>query len=240
VPSPSLRGALLALAPLFACGGSGSPTATVHEECPQPEYVPVPAVAWPCPPAAEVAAIRSDVEIVIEVDPTAGTLVCTAAEGSADLTRLEERVLQALWLMKRLRFDAPLPWTSRELYPWFVDAVEGVRFRETAYSFCCDPPGVINLAVHPDRNPSYGESFPTLIEGLVHEARHADGPRHSCGVSDRTLDEMGAWGAQYSLDLWMGRHEAGGVLTPEEREYCVSRAAFIAALDFCTECPGVD
>jgi hypothetical protein len=241
---PASWGALVLLgvaAAGIACGGPGrgSPTGGTAQ-CPVPEYVPAPARSWPCPSAAEVEAIRSDVEIDFEVDPTEGTLVCTAAAGSADLTRLEERLFQAIALMRHLEFDAPLPWTGEALYPWFVHSVRGVRFRVTENSFCCEPPGVINIAVHPERNAVYDDGFPTLIEGLVHEARHADGGHlHNCGYKDQTLAEMGAWGVQYSLDLWMGRHSVGTVLTPQEREYCLNRAAWIAAGNFCTECPPV-
>jgi hypothetical protein len=233
---------VIAAAAVSVCGGptDPDPTAGSPAGCPVPDYVPAPAGPWPCPSAAEVEAIRSDVPIEFEADPTAGTLVCSAATGSADLTRLQERTYQAIGLMRRLGFDAPLPWTGEELYPWFVHSVRGVRFRVTRYSFCCDPPGVINIAVHPDRDPSYGEGFPTLIEGLVHEARHAEGGHlHTCGNADQTLAELGAWGVQYYLNVWMALHALGGGLTPDDRAYCLNRAAFLAAYDFCTECPGV-
>jgi len=224
------------------CGHSGASPGTADSslQCPVPEYVPAPARVEPCPSAAEVEAIRSDVDIAFEVDPTAGALVCTAEAGSADLTRLQERTYSAISLMRRLRFDAPLPWTGEDLYPWFIHAVEGIRFRAGGYSFCCDPPGVINIAVHPERNEIYRDGFPTLVEGLVHEARHAEGRHpHTCGTNDRTVGELGAWGVQYSLDVWMALHSTGGVLTPDERAYCLNRAAWLASGVFCLECPEV-
>lgn len=224
------------------CGGSGDagPTARSPSGCVVPDYVPAPAGDWPCPTAAAVEAIRADVTIEFEVDPTAGELVCTGAAGSADLTRLQERTYQALELMRRLEFDEPLPWTGEDLYPWFVQSVRGIRFRATRNSFCCDPPGVINIAVHPDREATYGEGFPTLIEGLVHEARHADGRHpHTCGNADQSVAELGAWGVQYSLNVWMALHAVSPALTAEDRAYCLNRAAFLAAYDFCSECPRV-
>jgi hypothetical protein len=235
-----LRVALALVACLGGAACGSSPTHTVSEACPPPAYVPAPSGPLPCPTAAEIEEIRADVPIAFEVDPTAGTFVCTAAAGSADLTRLQERTFQALLLMRRLEFDAPLPWTAQELYPWFVHAVRGVRFRATNLSFCCDPAGVIVIAVHPERNESWGDGFPTLIEGLVHEARHAEGGHpHTCGYDDRTLEELGAWGVQFWLNVWMGLHSTGGVLRPPERAYCLNRAAWLASGDFCLDCPAV-
>ena len=138
-------------------------------------------------------AIEAEVTITFDEDPTAGTLVCRASEGSADLTRLQERVFQALYLMKRIEFDTPLPWTADSLWGWFVQEVRGIRLGGTR-TFCCSSPRVINLAVA----ATYDAGFPTLIEGLVHEARHADGQHpHSCGSgADSTIAELGAYGVQ--------------------------------------------
>ena len=80
-----------------------------------------------CPTAVEVAAVRS--EISVTIDTTTGPLACTAAAGSADLTALQERVYQALLVMRALRFSQPLPWTSQSLYDWFRGAVKGVQWR---------------------------------------------------------------------------------------------------------------
>ena len=68
-----------------------------------------------CPSAADVAAISADLDLSFESDPTGGTLVCTAAAGSADLTRAQERAFQALRVMRQLQFTRPLPWTSLPL-----------------------------------------------------------------------------------------------------------------------------
>jgi hypothetical protein len=35
------------------------------------------------------------------------------------------------------------------------------------------------------------------VQLIVHEARHAEGPEHTCGPNDMTIDELGAWGAVY-------------------------------------------
>jgi hypothetical protein len=161
------------------------------------------------------------VDVIFADDPTAGALVCSAEDGSADMTRLQERVYQALYLIRRLRFDAPLPWTGEALWEWFVGAVDGVRVGGSR-TYCCDPARVIVIGV----SSEYGDGFPTLIEGLVHEARHADGGHsHSCGTgADQTIDELGAYGVQYYLNLWLAQHNVDPPLTREERLYSASRA----------------
>ncbi len=164
-----------------------------------------------CPTAAEIAAIGGDLDLTWDADPTAGALVCTAAAGSADLTRLQERTYQALRAMKALRFERPLPWTALPLYDWLEGAIDGIRFRgDIAFSFCCDPPGVINIQTGNQAalgtlrwiDPVSGTGLAGLVNLFVHEARHNEGKPHTCGSGDATLDELGAWGAAFYLQLW--------------------------------------
>jgi hypothetical protein len=166
-----------------------------------------------CPSADEVAQIRADFSLAFEGDPTAGTLVCRAADGSADLTRLQERAIQALRAMKALSFARPLPWTSHGLYEWLQGAIDGIRFRtDIPLSFCCDPAGVIDIradnlwAVQTGRwtDPRGGSGLDSLVALYVHEARHNERRPHTCGTGDATLTELGAWGAQYYYYLWLG------------------------------------
>ena len=174
-----------------------------------------------CPTAAEVASIQGDFALSFEGDPTAGSLVCRAADGSADLTRLQERAIQALRAMKELHFARPLPWTSQGLYEWLNAAIHGIRFRsDIPASFCCDPAGVIDIradnlwAVQTDRwtDPQGGSGLDSLVALYVHEARHNERRPHTCGTGDATLTELGAWGAQYYYYLWLGLY-AGPFLT---------------------------
>jgi hypothetical protein len=44
-----------------------------------------------CPTAVEIAAVSQAVTLTFETDPTAGTLVCKASDGSTDLTALQKR-----------------------------------------------------------------------------------------------------------------------------------------------------
>jgi uncharacterized repeat protein (TIGR01451 family) len=163
-----------------------------------------------CPTAAQVAAIGAQFELTFSTDPTASAgLACTAAGGSADLTLEQERVYQALLLAQSLSFSQPLPWTSMSLYGWMSTYLKGISVSD-AYpnDFCCITPGVINLTTEP---AAFDAGFPP-VEGLigllaviVHETRHAQGIPHDCGngTEDQTYTELGAWGVQASLELWM-------------------------------------
>ena len=165
-----------------------------------------------CPSGADVAAISADLDLSFESDPTGGTLVCTAAAGSADLTRAQERAFQALRVMRQLQFTRQLPWTSLQLYAWLNRAIDGIRFRgDITTSFCCDPPRVINVQL---RNlsalstvrwadPQSGSGLSGLVGVITHEARHSEGPVHTCGANDATYREGGAWAIQHDLFLWL-------------------------------------
>jgi hypothetical protein len=177
-----------------------------------------------CPTSDEIAAINARLTLSFEQDPTAGTLVCTAAAGSSDLTLLQQRAYQALVVMQALQFDAPLPWTSESLYDWFTGAVTGIRFRgDISLSFCCDPANTLNIqtqtmdALQTDRwlTPDHPAGNEGLVVLLAHEARHNEGFPHTCGTNDQTLDEMGAWAIQYYLFVWLADHSDLGFLTPD-------------------------
>ncbi len=74
------------------------------------------------------------------------------------------------------------------------------------------------------------------FEGIVHEARHADGGGHTCngGKSDRRASDLGAFGAQYYLLEWIAdySHEPADV-----RAYASFRAWQLRQGGaFCEEC----
>ena len=101
-----------------------------------------------CPTPDEVASVDAVLNIQFEDDPSAPALVCTAAAGSHDLTQLQKNTYNTILLMRELEFDQPFPWTSKHLYQWFIDSIDGIRLREDIpYSFCCDPHRVINIQV---------------------------------------------------------------------------------------------
>ncbi len=162
-----------------------------------------------CPTAMEVATFRAAVDLRIDSDPSAGTFVCQAANGSADLTRLQERTFQALRLMQFLPFDAPLLWTPKPLFDWFTGAIRGIRYRgDIPFSFCCDPPGYINIqtSVGVLEYPTNSEVVISLADLLIHEARHNEGLPHTCGTWDQTLPELGAWGTVIYYNEWAAFH----------------------------------
>jgi len=197
-------------------GGVGNDVCKTGETFTSCERPAVSRLAAGCPSAAEVARINADLAISFESDPTAGTLACLASQGSANLTPLQKRAYNAVRIMQHIPFDAPLPWTSLGLYDWFVSAVDGIRFRgDIGYSYCCEPAGVINLKTglageQTDLwiNPDWNVGLAHLMILMVHEARHNQGYPHTCdgGTSDDTLAQMGAWGVQYYLQLWLAQH----------------------------------
>lgn len=216
-----------------ACGSSTSPSES--SRCPVGPYVPLADNPWPCPPAAAIAEIDAEISLQFLDDPTAGTLVCRAEEGSADLTRLQERAYQAMYLMKRLQFDTPLPWTSESLWTWFTSSVRGVQYLRVDALSCCLNGFIRVPAGDLSRTKSFG--FPGIL-GLVHEARHHD-KGHTCGNRDVTIAEMGSFGVQYYMALWLADHAIAPPLTDDERRYARQSAREIRARTFCAECGGL-
>ena len=175
-----------------------------------------------CPTPAEVAAIDRELQITFIDDPTAGEpLACREDAGSVDLTVLQMGAYQTLRLMKAARFSEPLPWTSESLWDWFVAVIDGIEFDSNAVnSFCCRGGNIVistvvkrNPAGRLVQGPSWffayedrrggGRASVSSIQLYVHEARHAEGPSHTCGVGDdATFAEMGAWAYAYYVYLW--------------------------------------
>ncbi len=118
--------------------------------------------------------------------------------------------------MKAISFDAPLPWTDKTLYQWFIDTIDAVRFRaDITYSYCCEPANVINIRVAENSyvmltgrwvDPAIGGGLMDTMVLYVHEARHNEGYGHTCSSNDKTIAEMGSWGVQYYLLQWLAQH----------------------------------
>jgi len=243
----SLMILLCAASLLAACAPQGSPTmpGTDTPEAtttPQPSITPTPTQAPEtlqdmmerCPRPDEVAAIDADLKLTYEHDPTAGTLVCQKAEGSADLTLLQLRTYQVLLVMRALQFSEPLPWTDLPLYGWLTSVIDGITFGEYEASHCCNPPGTINLqsnsmALYTSRwmlEEWHGGGVQGLMMIIIHEARHAKGIGHSCptGGGDYTINELGAWGVMYYTHVWLANFSdpafftSGGALPDLYRE----------------------
>lgn len=196
-----------------------------------------------CPTSDEIALVDSVVTMTFEYDSTAPALICTDDAGSADLTFLQERAYQAVLSMRRIPFDAPLPWTELTLFDWFVLEVKGITFRAAPSSYCCDQPGVLvikadqdlsalgnTLWFDRDRNQAWGLVY--LVDLLLHEARHAGGIPHTCSSgNDATLDEVGAWAVVYWFYTWLAEHASDPYMTPvaAPSDLYTSRAAAMAS-----------
>ncbi len=179
---------------LSGLGGASARAATADE------------IADGCPTAAQIAQINADFTISFEGDPTAPTLVCTAADGSADLTRMKERFYDALLVMREMSFARPLPWTSKPLYEWLNDAIAGIRLRtDIANTSCCSPANTINLrAQSVNWNEPGFDGISIVHDLLAHEGRHAEGFPHTCMSNDQTLGEKGGWYTHYKIREWRG------------------------------------
>ncbi len=205
-----------------------------------------------CPSAAEIASIDTDIKLQFDADPTTGTLVCTSANGSVDLTRLQERAYQAILMMKKIEFSQPLPWTDKPLYDWFVGAIDGIRFPgDIEFSFCCDPENFINIqtnnlsALQTNRwiDPKLGTGLQGLMVLFVHEARHNENFPHTCGAEDNTISEMGAWGVQYHLLWWLAFYSDRNFNSPTDvylypayyQELALGEANWTREIRFCIE-----
>ena len=186
-----------------------------------------------CPTAAEIAFVDKRIDLTFNDDPSGPGLVCRAADGSADLTLLEERAYQAVLSMRWIKFDAPLPWTDRPMLGWFVRAAKGVRFEYSDYSHYSLEEEVIVIRSNPEmamyedghwisRDPDHLYGLAGLVGLLVHEARHGDGYFHTCAYDeaagaygdDQTMEEMGAWAVNALYFKWIAEHSDVEYMTP--------------------------
>ena len=221
-----------------------------------------------CPTPAEVASSDRDLTITFESDPTVGQTVCSAAQSSRDLTLLQAQVYRVLTVMREITFDAPLPWTSDSLYGWFVSSIRGIRIRgDRGTSFCCDPDGIINIQAQnlaALRYPSDFQYVGSLMVLFVHEARHNNGFPHTCfvdlgtgprpdtrisrsqeefagvvpGSNDDTIAQLGAWGVQYHLDIFLGSHSDPAFIPQAMQSKFTRDAQIICNTRFCQDtCP---
>lgn len=208
-----------------------------------------------CPSAADLQAIDRDLRLLWQSDPTAGTVACRKADGSRDLTVMQARVYRALNTLRHLSFTEPLPWTRDPVYRWFTRTVRGLNFRsDVANSSCCSADKLINVRAVVSPAPSGGQQgfglaitssgqMPTdfrmlasFLQLLVHEARHADGKPHTCGASDQTMEEMGAWAAAHAFQTWIADKTAPGLVPDEVRTNLRQQADQICRTRICGGC----
>jgi hypothetical protein len=208
-----------------------------------------------CSSAADLQTIDRDLRLLWRSDPTAGTVACRKADGSRDLTVMQARVYRALNTMRHLSFTEPLPWTGDPVYRWFTRTVRGLDFRsDVANSSCCSADKLINIRAVVSPGPSGGQQgfmmaitsanqMPTdfrmlasFLQLLVHEARHADGKLHTCGPSDQTMEEMGAWAAAHAFQTWIADKMAPGLVPDDLRANLRQQADQICRTRICGGC----
>lgn len=191
-----------------------------------------------CPPAAELATV-AEVAIVLSGDLPKAPLVCTAAEGSADLTRTHERAYQALLMMKRLRFSEPLPWTNQSLYEWFTSEATGLWLSDTIlYSSCCTADRKPRIAVHSEATDLTWYILESLIGVIVHETRHLAVGGHPCvGTKDNLIEDKGAFGVHNYFLQWVGRYSDPAIVPVAYRPLSLWKACTQANSAFCHEPP---
>jgi hypothetical protein len=197
----------------------------------------------PCPTRAEVDEIRRDIRVAVSADVSAGILACHERDGSVDLTVVENQVYQSLLFLRRMRFDRPLPWTNQPIYDWVRLTIPlGIVIESSGNSHSClSCKGPIHVVYS-----SYRSLRPTvyyLVHTLIaHEARHAEGWPHTCGLSsesnvlvhDKSVAEMGGYGVHYLLAYWLGHYSEESAVV---REYYSRHAAkLLGGGSFCCEC----
>jgi hypothetical protein len=187
-----------------------------------------------CPSTEEIDRFQADFDIVFDPDLGLTPYSCEAGVYPDDADNARLMVFQALRTISALRFNQLLPWTDASLYDWLQEAIESIVLTSTSTSYCCDSQNRIVLRAALLNQPSYtawynqqsGIGLMSFVGLLVHEARHAENGGHTCdGINDETLDELGAWGVQYYLYLWMAEHSPAGLLTPVEREGATAHAS---------------
>jgi hypothetical protein len=192
-----------------------------------------------CPTAAEVA--TNDIVLSLGAVAASRPLVCRASEGSVDITYQQRLFLQALILMKELRFDAPLPWTTKPLYEWFRDLGVGIHLEMAeGNSTCCSPGPFINAKVGTStEEPAIDVDRVIIVMALlVHEARHLEAGGHPCQRSwDNRVADLGSWGVQVHFYEWLALHADPAQIPTEFRDLFLHRACTFRYHLFCQEPP---
>lgn len=171
-----------------------------------------------CPPQDELAILEHDFPVLYEPDH-GGPFVPYSCGGTiSPRTVLSDAlaIYQALRVIRHMKLSEPLPWTDLHPYEWLKSKIGAIIVSSTAtYDHCCHavdvsgkPEGTLAITIRKASdsllqyrtswvNPQAGVGLDGLVLLIFHEARHVD-VSHTCGSGDATLDEMGAWGVQYT------------------------------------------
>ena len=172
-----------------------------------------------CPTAPQIAMLDADFDIQF-LDATGTELVCTAADGSADLTRVQERIYQAVLTTTELKFDAPLPWTELTLYAWLKESLAGIRVSSefTAPGFGAVP-GYVDIPASGVSayltlrwiDPQIGTGMDALVGLIVTYAGYMSSTGPECIGGEPAGNEEGAAG--YFFMSWLADHSNPEFLT---------------------------
>ena len=216
MPTSNRRpGWLPLLALLWACGGGGPQgPAAPSSQLSLPTCGPPPPPAalsdvLPCPSSNEIAEINQEIPIRLPAEVLSGRVFCGNGTDAPRLTAIQTSIYQALVFLKRLRFTRPLPWTHDAVYDWFRRVVRELVVEVSATDISHNAGGAVFIVFRTAEIQRASNSLADVpFAGLVHEARHSDGGGHNCGTGDRRVDDLGAFGVQYYLLVWIAEYSA--------------------------------
>jgi len=199
-------------------------TSAAYAEIPEtPRITSIDAFLKQCPPQDELEILERDFPVLYE-PAHGGPFVPYSCSGTiSQRTVLSDAlaVYQALRVIRHMKLSEPLPWTDLHPYEWLKSKVGAIIVSSTAtYDHCCHavdvsgkPEGTLAITIRKASdsllqyrtwwvNPQAGVGHDGLVLLIFHEARHVDVP-HTCGSGDAMLEEMGAWGVQYTVAQWI-------------------------------------
>lgn len=116
----------------------------------------------------------------------------------------------------------PVPVIGRPAGAWLRETVRGVRIDASLPSHvraqCCGSDRMIQWSAAWLPNPNNADDVRIAAAILVHEARHAEGFRHTCPDQrrDRSFEEGGAWAVHSAWLRHMGdNHTADSIATSD-------------------------
>lgn len=210
-----------------------APERASPEPTPSPISIPnIDILMQTCPTAEEINQFHRDFDLFFDPDLGVDEYRCEAEIDLQGPTNRRWALYQALRAIHVIRFEQPLPWTSLPLYDWLKGAIDGIALSDPECSYCCDGQQRIvlkaDLLEHEDMkvwvNPQSGHGMIGLIGLIIHEARHAEVGGHTCGDDDATLAELGAWGTQYYLFLFLADHTPEGFFGTAQRWSALAHA----------------
>jgi hypothetical protein len=185
-----------------------------------------------CPSDLELDRFNTDFHILFDSADPFPPYECQDGTGPGGQVNPKLALYQGLRAIHALQFSQALPWTEHGLYEWLREAIHGIVVTDTEYSHCCAAGKKIvlkaDLLYQLDYqvwgNPQSGGGLMGLIGLIVHEARHAEIGGHTCGSDDCTLEELGAWGVQYYLYLYMAENTPAAFFTQQQRQMTLNHA----------------